>query len=166
MMQRWHNRALVLGTLMTMGACGETVDVERNVPQAMPTGANVMDVGTHEIHVNALTTDMIPPEVAQSYGIVRSKQRALLNVAIRDKDTQQTVESELEVSAVNLTGQRKNIDMRPVHEPGIDGAGDAVYYIGEVPVANRETLLFDVNITLPGSDEVVGMKFKRQFFSE
>ena len=156
---------LVAAALLATG-CGGGTEAERDIPDAIPSGENVMDVGTHEIHVNALTTDMVPPEVAQAYGISRSKQRALLNVAIVDKSTSQSIESKVEVAAVNLTGQRKNITMRKVDEAATGETPAAVYYIGEVPVANRETLLFDVAVTVPGGTAPVSLKFKRQFFSD
>lgn len=119
-----------------------------------------MDVGTHEIHVNAFSSDQLTPETAQAYGIVRSQKRALLNVAVIDKSNSQTIESEVSVKAVNLTGQLKNISMRKLDEQ------TSVYYIGEVPVANRETLIFDVAVVLPGASGPVGTKFKRQFFTD
>ena len=44
--------------------------------------------------------------------------------------------------------------------------GDAVYYIGEVDVANRETLIFDISVTPEGTNEVSEVRFKRQFFTD
>ena len=43
---------------------------------------------------------------------------------------------------------------------------EAIYYIGEVAVANRETLIFDISITPNGVDSSSDVRFKRQFFTD
>jgi hypothetical protein len=63
------------------------------------------------------------------------------------------------VKTVNLTGQLKNVTMRKIEEQ------EAIYYIGETPVANRETLIFDISITPDGVAEATDVRFKRQFFT-
>ena len=40
--------------------------------------------GDYQIHYNALRTDIIDPSVARAYGIIRSKNRALVNVAVSE----------------------------------------------------------------------------------
>jgi hypothetical protein len=84
----------------------------------------------------------------------------MLNVSFVEKATGRTVEGTVEVSASNLTGQTKNITMRPVRD------AEAVYYIGEVPVAHRETLVFNIEATPSGADRPAMMKFRRQFFTD
>ncbi len=125
-----------------------------------------MTFGEHEVHVNALSTDQVPPAVAQAYGIVRSSNRAMLNVAVLKNPGSVPIEAEISVAAVNLTGQRKSISLRKIEEGAADGDNVAIYYIGELPVANRETLIFDVMVQLPDENEPVSMKFRRQFFSD
>lgn len=143
-----------------LSACGDGGQQERNVPEAMPSGETSTEVGDHIVHYNAMTTDQLTPEVAQSTGIVRSKNRAMLNVSFVEKATGRTVEGAVEVSASNLTGQTKNITMRAVRD------GDAVYYIGEVPVAHRETLVFNIEATPPGAGQPSMLRFRRQFFTD
>jgi hypothetical protein len=43
------------------------------------------DFGHYVVHYNALNTNLIPPQVAQGYGIARSSSRALLNVTVLKK---------------------------------------------------------------------------------
>ena len=40
------------------------------------------DIGDHVVHFSAQSTDQLPPEIARAYNIVRSKNRAMLNVSI------------------------------------------------------------------------------------
>jgi hypothetical protein len=39
-----------------------------------------------------------------------------------------------------------------------------VYYIGEVPVANRETLIFDISATPINESSRFDARFQQQFF--
>jgi hypothetical protein len=43
---------------------------------------------------------------------------------------------------------------------------DAIYYIGETPVANRETLIFDITVKPEGADTASEVRFKRQFYTD
>ncbi len=147
-------------------ACAESGDELRSVPVAAPADDNVVAFGGHEVHVNALSTDQLPPQVTQAYGIVRSQNRALLNVAVLNKETNQTVPASVTAEAVNLTGQLKSISMRKIEEPDEASGSSAMYYIGEVSVANRESLTFSVTVMLPGEDEPLTLDFKRQFFAD
>ena len=36
----------------------------------------------YTIHHNAITTDMLTPEIAREYGLIRSRNRAMLNVSV------------------------------------------------------------------------------------
>lgn len=64
------------------------------------------DFGEYVVHYNALNTNMIPPQVAQSYNIKRSPNRALLNVTVLKKmmDTPGTpVKAGVSANGTNLT---------------------------------------------------------------
>jgi hypothetical protein len=43
---------------------------------------------------------------------------------------------------------------------------EAIYYIGETPVANRETLIFDISVTPDDATTPSEVRFKRQFFTD
>lgn len=153
------NTLLVLSCLCLAAACGGS-EQERDIPQAQPAGATSADIGDHVVHFNALATDQLPPEVARAYDIVRSKNRAMLNVSIVRSSDGQSVSADVTVKTVNLTGQLKNVTMRRIEE------GDAIYYIGETPVANRETLVFDISVTPDGATSPSDVRFQRQFYSD
>ena len=149
--------ALSLFALLT--ACGGPGD-SATVPEAQPAGASNVDIGDHIVHFSAMSTDQLTPEVARAFNIVRSKNRAMLNVSVLRKSDQKAVTATITVNTVNLTGQLKNISMRKAEE------GEAIYYIGEVAVANRETLVFDISITPDGVDRASELRFKREFFTD
>jgi hypothetical protein len=122
------------------------------------------DFGDYVVHYNALNTNLIPPQVAQAYGIARSANRALLNVTVLKKvmDTPGSPTSAtVTASGTNLTGQRRDIELREIKEPG-----GAVYYVGEFPVHNLETYLFDVEVAVEGEAQPLQVRFKQQFYTE
>lgn len=120
---------------------------------------SALDTGNYVIHYNALSTDLLDPQVAKAYGIKRSKNRGMLNVAVVRKDsaTGKAVPASVSASATNLNGQLLNIDLRKVTDQ------NAIYYIGEFAVSNGETLDFTVSVKPEGGDERV-IEFRQAFF--
>ena len=145
-----------------LAACGGPGDSAK-VPTAQPAEATSSDIGDYVVHFSAQTTDQLTPDVARAYNIVRSKSRAMLNVSVVRKSDGQSVPATVSVKTTNLTGQLKNVTMRKIEEPGDTVA---VYYIGETPVANRETLLFDISVKPEGQSTVSEVRFKRQFYTD
>ena len=152
--------SLSLATVLAgCGGPGESA----TVPEAQPAGATSADIGDFVVHFNAVSTDQLPPDIARAYNIVRSKNRALLNVSIIRESDNMPVGGSVTVKTVNLTGQLKNVTMRKIEEPG-DVV--AIYYIGETPVANRETLIFDISVQPEGANTSSEVRFKRQFYTD
>jgi hypothetical protein len=149
----------ILGLVAACGGPGNSADV----PEAQPAGVNSADIGDFVVHFSAQSTDQLPPDVARAYNILRSKNRAMLNVSIIRKADNSSVSGVVNVQTVNLTGQLKNVVMRKIEEPG---ERVAIYYIGETPVANRETLIFDINVTPEGEETSAEVRFKRQFYTD
>lgn len=150
---------IALSLFTVVAACGGPGE-NAEVPEAQPAGASNATIGDHIVHFSAQTTDQLPPEVARAYNIVRSKNRAMLNVSVLRASDNTAVAANVMVKTVNLTGQLKSVTMRQINEQ------DAIYYIGETPVANRETLVFDISVTPDGADRASEVRFKRQFFTD
>ena len=144
--------------LLLTGCGGPGEDA--TVPRAEPAEASSISINGHAVHFNALLTNQLPTEVAQLYNIVRSNNRAMLNVSVINEDSGGSVPANVSVKTTNLTGQLKSVNMRRIDEE------EAIYYIGETPVANRETLIFDITVTPEGVDEAAEVRFKRQFFTD
>lgn len=148
-----------LSSLALLAACGGPGG-SADVPDAQPAGATSADIGSHVVHFSAQSTDQLPPEVARAYDILRSKNRAMLNVSVIRKADNTPVTAAVTVKTVNLTGQLKNVTMRQIDEQ------EAIYYIGETPVANRETLIFDINVLPEGETRASDVRFKREFYTD
>ena len=153
------NALVALSILFLIIGCGRPGG-NATVPQAQPASASDVDIGEHIVHFSAQSTDQLPPDVARAYGIVRSKNRAMLNVSVIKEGTTVAVPADITVRTVNLAGQLKNVTMRKIEEQ------EAIYYIGETAVANHETLVFNISITPEGKTEASDVRFTREFYTD
>lgn len=150
--------ALTLPLLLLLGGCGGP-GPDATIPQAQPAGASSIDIGDHVVHFSAMTTDNLPREVALAYNIQRSRSVAMLNVAVVEKGTEKPVHATVEVTVRNLAAQIKNVVIREIVEQ------EAIYYIGDTSITNRETLIFDMSVTPEGVSEAAEVSFTRQFYT-
>jgi len=144
-----------LAILAGCGGAGENADV----PEAEPAEATSAEIGDFTVHFSAQATADVPQDIAVAYGLTRTKNDAMLTVSIIRKSDSLPVAGDVLVKAVNLTGQLKTVRMRRIDEQ------DAIYYIGVTNVDNRETLIFDIEVTPEGSSDTASLRFKRQFFT-
>ncbi|PIQ36328.1 MAG: hypothetical protein COW59_13125 [Lysobacterales bacterium CG17_big_fil_post_rev_8_21_14_2_50_64_11] len=130
------------------------------MPSANAQHQSMVQTGDITVHYNALPTTNITADVAHQYGITRSASRALLNVAVRKgvPGEDKAVPAVVTAAATNLNGQRQELRMREVRE------GEAVYYLGETRIADKETLTFEITITAEGANSPLRASFQQQFF--
>jgi hypothetical protein len=115
----------------------------------------------YTVHHNAIPTAILTPDIAGSYAIVRSKYRGLLNVSVIREEAGTTgtaVTAEVRAHSINLIGKIHEIEMREIREE------QAIYYIGDYPIVNNETLTFKLEVTPTGSQELIKSSLKQQFF--
>lgn len=155
-------RLIACSLVALLAACGGPGD-SATVPTAQPAEATSADIGEFVVYFSAQTTDQLPPDVARAYNIVRSNNRAMLNVSVIRKSDNQSVPASVSVKTTNLTGQLKNVTMRKIEEPGDQVA---IYYIGETSVANRETLMFAISVKPEGQSTLSEVRFKREFYTD
>lgn len=162
---RWLS---LVGTFVFLSACEQqarTAQAQEQDPTVQRGTESSRDFGDYVVHFNALGTDQLTPQIARQYGIVRSRNRALLNVSILKKAEGTMgipVTGSVSASAVNLAGQLKNITLREIKEGGEDGG--AVYYIGETTITDGETLIFTVDVTPINEASRFTVRFMKQFF--
>lgn len=145
-------------------ACGR--DASRDSQGAPPareiTRPSSATFGDYIVHFNAQSTTMLPAQVARAFGIQRSENRAMLNITVlrRNEATEDMpVEANVSVAASNLLGQVKNVRLRELRE------GEAIYYIGEMTVANEEIIKFDISVQPEGLERPYEFSFKQQFYT-
>ena len=153
-------KTLFCSCLLALAAACGGPGPSSDVPEAQPAEASHADIGAHVVHFSAQTTDQLPRDIAQVYRIQRSPERAMLNIAVIRKSDNAAVKADISVRTRNLTQQLKNVELRPVTEQ------DAIYYIGETKVANRETLIFEISVRPDGVDQPSEIRFQRQFYTD
>jgi hypothetical protein len=145
----------LMGALLLAGTLAFATDVLAQQSQ---------DFGDYVVHYNALNTNLLPPQVAQAYGITRSSSRALLNVTVLKKvmnNPGTPVDAKVTASGTNLTGQLRDIEIREVRDP--EGA---IYYIGVFPVHHLETYNFQIQVAVEGEKNPLIVRFRQQFYTE
>lgn len=158
-MNRFRHRLAAIA-LCLLCACSPAPEpmVSRSAP---PATESFRDFGDYVVHFNAISTTQLTPEVARDYGIVRSGNRAMLNVSIIRKQAGSVgspVAAAVLAWAVNLTGQRRALDFREIREQ------TAVYYIAEFSIANEETLTFSIDVTPAEERNAFSVRYVKQFF--
>jgi len=123
---------------------------------------NAYDFGDYVVYYNAFTADTLPPQMASAYGIVRSKYKAVLNISVQKKQAighlPLPVNAKVEVSALNLAGQQKDLTSRRVVE------GKAIYYISEFRISNDELVRFKVSLRPKGESKPLTFDFQQKFY--
>ena len=109
-----------------------------------------------------LNSSFLTPEIAQQYGIKRSKYHALLNLAVHEKGKPEDkpVPVLLEGTVTNIAQQQRQLEFQVVEE------GSAIYYISDFRIADDDDLLtFDIKIRANADSPGYDLNFKRRVFT-
>lgn len=122
--------------------------------------ANEVEFDHHVVHYTVINTTFLTPEVARAYNIRRSGNRALINVVVLERDTEEmrSVPATLTGQAVNLNQQVRHLQFRAVRD------GDAIYHLAELQVRPGEQLDFQLRILAEGRDEILPIRFSQTFY--
>ncbi|MCP4881389.1 MAG: DUF4426 domain-containing protein, partial [Gammaproteobacteria bacterium] len=85
-----------------------------------------LETNNYQIHYNAFNTMVVSPQVAQSFGFVRARNRALLNISVLDANTKKPLMAMVKGQRKNLMGQIYPLEFQQIVEQG------AIYYIAEL----------------------------------
>ena len=156
-------RIALLFAFGALAACGGADNATNGSARIRLDANNAsVSVGDYSIHVNAILTADLTPEVAQSYGIQRSKNKGFVNLVVlsTESGTDTPVASAVEVAASNLTGQLKGMTLREIVD------GPSIYYVGEVSVDDRETINFDFDVLPEGCERLMLIRYTHQFYTK
>lgn len=151
--------------IRTLAAALTTAVLLLALPQAGQ-AQQAEDIGDFRVHYSAMNTNMLPAEVARAYGIQRSSNRAMINLAVlrkaeSDGEMDTPVRASMHVSAINLTGQPREIDLEEIEEE------NAIYYIGTFRISDEETLTFSVEVRPEGRDgPAETFSFQQKFYTD
>ena len=116
--------------------------------------------GDFEVHYSVLNSTFISPEVAQAYKIVRGKNRALINIAVRKRMGKGTSRAKKSL----VTGKRsdlihtKQLEFEEIVEQ------DAIYYIAELTFNDKELRTFTISIQPDPNISPYTLKFSKTLY--
>lgn len=118
--------------------------------------AQMVVIGAYEAHYSVVPTMFLTPDVAARYGIIRGRDRALLNVSIIEPG-QGPVSAGVSGTVQDLLGQRHDLEFREVAE------GEAVYYLAALRFTDGEHLKFAIEVETPEGDRRA-LEFQQQVY--
>ena len=111
----------------------------------------------YEVHYSTFNSSFLKPETAKAYGIVRSKSRALLNVAIIKRGTdgkKRAVSATVKGTTYDLI-LTKDLKFFEVREQ------DAIYYLAEFDIEHKLPFYFTVNVQADPNKSAMKIQFKK-----
>ncbi len=113
--------------------------------------------GDYEIHYSAIPTGMLNDEIAQSYGIVRSRTRGMIMVTVlRDGEP---VTARVDILARDVNDDITEIGARRVRD------SDWVSYVGTFPVTASEALTFEITVKPHAGGGPYQTAFRQTFYT-
>ena len=117
--------------------------------------------GDYTVYYSLFPSSFLQADIAGTYGITRAKDRAILNVSVR-----QHAGNTSEAQSALVRGTSSDLihslplDFQEIREQG------AVYYIAEVRVSNPATLYFDLQVQPDPTSAAIQVRFNKEVFPE
>jgi len=124
--------------------------------------AEMQQFGAYEVHYSVFVSSFLQPAVAESYGIVRARDRAVLNIAVRLRGRDgatRAVASTLDGTRGDLI-YKEALRFREIREQ------DAVYYLADFPFIEGETHYFDIRVRPEGETGELGLQFSKTLYED
>ncbi len=115
------------------------------------------------VHYSAFTSTLLTPEVASAYGLMRSRQRGIINIAVQRKQpggSPKAVMAQLVGFTGQLGGSEIPLDFKVVEE------GDAIYYLAEFRVHDGDELNFDIKVKPTPETVPLKISFSQSFYAD
>ncbi len=124
--------------------------------------STLQSFGDYTVHYNVFHSTDIPAKVAESYKLVRGKDRALINLSLTKTENGQTslgLPATVTGSSKNLMQQQQKLKFIEIKE------GDATYYLAPFVFNNEEVLHFTLEV-VQGDGKPMSVTFNRTLYTE
>lgn len=115
------------------------------------------------VHYSAFNSTLLTPEVANANGLMRSRQRGIVNIAVQRKQPggrPKAVMAQLEGYTGQMGGSEIPLDFQVVEE------GDAIYYLAEFRFHDGDKLNFDIKVKPTPEAAPLKISFSQSFFAD
>lgn len=118
--------------------------------------------GAYTVHYNVFNSSKIPPQVAETYKLVRGKDRALVNISLTRTENGNTslgLPAAIKGATRNLMQQQQSLKFIEIKED------EATYYLAPFVFNNEEVLHFDVEV-VDGDHKPMKLTFNRTLYTD
>lgn len=129
---------------------------------ALAQGSGQRELGPYTVFYSVVNSTFVSPEVAGHYGIVRGKDRAFINIAIREN----LADGGSEARSASLEGRtwdlfhNQFLEFREVKEQ------NSIYYIAEFKFNDEDVRFFKVELQPEGAQRSYEIKFNHKVYEE
>jgi hypothetical protein len=118
--------------------------------------------GDYDVHYSVLNSTFITPENAKHYNITRSKNRALVNIAIRKqhRDGSSTAQRAIVKGSSSDLIHKSELEFNEITEP------EAIYYIAELRFNDKELRSFDIKVQPDPNISPYTLKFSKTLYAQ
>ncbi len=137
-----------------------TVQAQVDQPKEIRTAEKF---GAYTVHYNVFNSTDIPAKVAETYKLVRGKDRALVNISLTKTENGSTsmgLTTVVNGTSKNLMQQKQTLTFVEIKE------GDATYYLAPFVFNNEEVLHFDIQVNTDVSSKPMNFTFNRTLYTE
>lgn len=123
---------------------------------------SIKHFGKYEIHYSVFNTSFISPEVSRSYGIVRAKDKAMLNVSVlmRGKDgIKRPVTAKVSGTQSDLI-HKLEMQFKEVREQ------NALYYLASFDIRHKTKVFFYLLVQPEGESSPIKVEFNRTLYKD
>lgn len=120
--------------------------------------------GEYEVHYIGLTSSFLSEEVAQAYGISRSRSLGYLSISVLENFEQggmaEARSAEITGTLKNLIGQTRELVFKEIRET------DAIYYIATFRFDESDTYRINLQVKPEGYGASLDVNFSQRFYEE
>jgi len=109
-----------------------------------------------EVHYVVVNTLFLEPDVAKQYGVVRAKDRAIVNLSVLGADGKALL-ADVSGVAVNLLSQQGPLAFSTIRE------GESIYYIAPIRYTDQDVLRFRIAVKVPDR-EPMNLEFQQLMY--
>lgn len=119
-------------------------------------------MGRFEVHYSVVNTTFVEPDTAAVYQLVRAKDRAFINIAVREKLPEggdRAVTAKIEGRSWDFF-ENAYLEFREIRE------GDAIYYIADFDFNDGEVRFFNLRLLPAGENFSQPLNFHQKIHEE
>jgi hypothetical protein len=123
-------------------------------------GESVKKIEGFEVHYSVFNSSFISEQVAQAYKLTRGKDKAIINIAILQKQKDgslKNVEAKVSGTQSDLI-HKKTLSFQKVQEQ------QAIYYIAEFSFNHKETIYFKIDAKVDGRITPLHLDFNKALY--